>query len=166
MFIHTGILALFALVGTTFAQTATTPTAATVEVWPEGKMPGKGANAPEAEVPRNGGLESRAGGFLPVLSPSFFRLSAAGAPNESANIAVSRRMSCFMESVMGCGERLMRSEEKWPHRLLRRAQPAFRQRRRGWRYLPAHRSDPRRARARLHSPATSPPGRRIPRLSR
>ena len=49
-------LALFVLVGTTFAQTATPPTAATVEVWPEGKMPGNGANAPEAEVPRKDGF--------------------------------------------------------------------------------------------------------------
>ena len=45
------ILALFVLVGTTFAQTATPPTAATVEVWAEGKMPGNGANATQAEVP-------------------------------------------------------------------------------------------------------------------
>jgi hypothetical protein len=51
-------LALFVLVGTTFAQTATPPTAATVEVWPEGKMPGKGAKEPEAEVPRNDGFQS------------------------------------------------------------------------------------------------------------
>ena len=49
-------LALFVLVGTTFAQTVTPPTAATVEVWPEGKMPGNGAKEPEAEVPRNDGF--------------------------------------------------------------------------------------------------------------
>ncbi len=49
-------LALFVLVGTTFAQTTTPPQTATVEVWPEGKMPGKGAKEPEAEVPRNDGF--------------------------------------------------------------------------------------------------------------
>jgi hypothetical protein len=41
-------LALFVLVGMIFAQTST---AATVEVGPKGKMPGKGAKEPEAEVP-------------------------------------------------------------------------------------------------------------------
>ena len=35
-------LAVLIFVGTTFAQTATPPVAATVEVWPEGRMPGKG----------------------------------------------------------------------------------------------------------------------------
>jgi hypothetical protein len=49
-------LALFVLFGTTFAQTAIPPTAATVEVWPEGKMPGKGANAAEVEMLRNDGF--------------------------------------------------------------------------------------------------------------
>jgi acetyl esterase/lipase len=44
-------LAFLILVGTTFAQTATPPTAATVEVWPEGKMPGNGAKEPEAAAP-------------------------------------------------------------------------------------------------------------------
>jgi hypothetical protein len=52
----TPFLALFVLVGNTFAQTATPPTAATVEVWPEGKMPGNGAKEPEAEVPRKDGF--------------------------------------------------------------------------------------------------------------
>jgi hypothetical protein len=41
-------LALFVLVGTTFAQTATAAT--------EGKMPGNGAKEPEAEVPRKDGF--------------------------------------------------------------------------------------------------------------
>ena len=41
------------LVGSTFAQTATLPTATTVEVGPEGKMPGNGAKKPEAEASRN-----------------------------------------------------------------------------------------------------------------
>ncbi len=49
-------LALFVLVGTTFAQTETVPTAATVEVWPEGKMPGNGAKEPEAEGAAEGWL--------------------------------------------------------------------------------------------------------------
>ena len=61
-------LALFVLVGTTFAQTATLPTAATVEVWPEGKMPGKGANAPEAEVPRNDGFHRITNVSRPTLT--------------------------------------------------------------------------------------------------
>jgi len=36
-------LAFFVLVGATFAQTATPPPIATVDLWPEGKMPGNGA---------------------------------------------------------------------------------------------------------------------------
>ena len=61
-------LALFILVGTTFAQAATPPAAATVEVWPEGKMPGKGANAPEAEVPRNDGFHRITNVSRPTLT--------------------------------------------------------------------------------------------------
>src|SRR4051794_22155121 len=60
--------ALFVLVGTTFAQTATRPGAATVEVWPEGKMPGKGANEPEAEVPRNDGFHRITNVSRPTLT--------------------------------------------------------------------------------------------------
>lgn len=61
-------LALFVLVGTTFAQTATPPTAATVEVWPEGKMPGNGANAAEAEVPRKDGFHRITNVSRPTLT--------------------------------------------------------------------------------------------------
>ena len=61
-------LALLVLVGTSFAQAATPPTAATVDVWPEGKMPGKGANAPEAEVPRNDGFHRITNVSRPTLT--------------------------------------------------------------------------------------------------
>ena len=61
-------LALFLLVGTTFAQTATPPTVATVEVCPEGKMPGNGANAPEGEVPRNDGFHRITNVSRPTLT--------------------------------------------------------------------------------------------------
>jgi acetyl esterase/lipase len=75
-------LALFVLVGTTFAQAATPPTAATVEVWPEGKMPGKGANAPEAEVPRNDGFHRITNVSRPTLTlfPAPRKAGAAAAP--------------------------------------------------------------------------------------
>jgi acetyl esterase/lipase len=62
------LLALFVLVGTTFAQTATPPTAATVEVWPEGKIPGNGAKEPEAEVPRNDGFHRITNVSRPTLT--------------------------------------------------------------------------------------------------
>jgi len=44
------ILRFLLLAGTTFAQNTT------VEVWPDGKMPGKGADKPEAVVPRKDGF--------------------------------------------------------------------------------------------------------------
>ena len=44
------LLALVVLAGTTFAQTATPSASSTIDVWPEGKMPGKGAKEAEAEV--------------------------------------------------------------------------------------------------------------------
>ena len=74
-------LALFVLVGTTFAQTATPPTAATVEVWPEGKMPGSGAKEPEAEVPRNDG-------FHRITNVSRPTLTLFPAPRKSVAAAV------------------------------------------------------------------------------
>ncbi|MEI7820338.1 MAG: hypothetical protein WCK55_05410 [Verrucomicrobiota bacterium] len=81
-------LALFVLVGTTFAQAATPPTAspnlanATVEIWPEGKMPGKGANAPEAEVPRNDGFHRITNVSRPTLTlfPALRKAGAAAPP--------------------------------------------------------------------------------------
>lgn len=48
-------LALFVFIGLTIAQAAP-PAAPVVEVWPEEKMPGKGAKEPESEVPRNDGF--------------------------------------------------------------------------------------------------------------
>jgi acetyl esterase/lipase len=61
-------LALFILVGATFAQNSTPPTAATVEVWPEGKMPGNGAKEPEAEVPRKDGFHRITNVSRPTLT--------------------------------------------------------------------------------------------------
>jgi acetyl esterase/lipase len=62
-------LALFVLVGATFAQTATPPPlATTVEVWPEGKMPGQGAKDPEAEVPRTDGFHRITNVSRPTLA--------------------------------------------------------------------------------------------------
>ena len=60
--------AFFVLVGTTFAQAATPPTAATVEVWPEGKMPGNGAKEAEAEVPRKDGFHRITNVSRPTLT--------------------------------------------------------------------------------------------------
>ena len=76
------LLAFFVLVGTTFAQTATPPTAATVEVWPEGKMPGNGAKEPEAEVPRNDGFHRITNVSRPTLTlfPAARKAGAAAAP--------------------------------------------------------------------------------------
>jgi acetyl esterase/lipase len=75
-------LTLFVLVGTTFAQTATPPTAAAVEVWPEGKMPGNGAKEPEAEVPRNDGFHRITNVCRPTLTlfPAPRKAGAATAP--------------------------------------------------------------------------------------
>jgi acetyl esterase/lipase len=75
-------LALFFLVGTTFAQTATPPAAATVEVWPAGKMPGKGAKEAEAEVPRNDGFHRITNVSRPTLTlfPAPRKDGAAAAP--------------------------------------------------------------------------------------
>ena len=75
-------LALFVLIGTNFAQTATPPTAATVEVWPEGKMPGKGAKEPETEVPRNDGFHRITNVNRPTLTlfPAARKAGAAAAP--------------------------------------------------------------------------------------
>jgi acetyl esterase/lipase len=80
--VPTRLLALFVLVGTTFAQAATPPAASTVEVWPEGKMPGKGANAPEAEVPRNDGFHRITNVSRPTLTlfPAPRKAGAAAAP--------------------------------------------------------------------------------------
>ena len=75
-------LAVLVLVGTTFAQAATPPSAPTVEVWPEGKMPGKGANAPETEVPRNDGFHRITNVSRPTLTlfPAPRKAGAAAAP--------------------------------------------------------------------------------------
>jgi acetyl esterase/lipase len=80
-------LALFVLVGTTFAQTAIPPTAATVEVWPEGKMPGNGAKEPEAEVPRNDG-------FLRITNVSRPTLTLFPAPRKAGAAAAPAMIVC------------------------------------------------------------------------
>ena len=46
-----GLLVLLLIAKTACAQTAGPAPPATVDVWPENKMPGKGANEPEAERP-------------------------------------------------------------------------------------------------------------------
>jgi acetyl esterase/lipase len=61
-------LAFLILTVTAFAETAAPPAATTVDVWPEGKMPGKGANAPEAEVPRNDGFHRITNVSQPTLA--------------------------------------------------------------------------------------------------
>ncbi len=48
--------ALFILVATTFAQTATPRIAASLDVWPEGKRAGKGTKELESELARNDGF--------------------------------------------------------------------------------------------------------------
>jgi len=72
-------LALFVLVGTTFAQTPTPPTAATVELCPEGKMPSNGAKEAEAEVPRTDGFHRITNVGRPTLTlfPAPRKASAA-----------------------------------------------------------------------------------------
>lgn len=83
-------LALFVLVGTTFAQTATPPTAATVEVWPEGKMPGNGAKEPEAEVSRKDGFHRITNVSRPTLTlfPAPRKASAAAGHSTSSGQAL------------------------------------------------------------------------------
>jgi len=55
---------------TAVAQTATPPVVptSTLDVWPEGKMPGKGAHEPEAEVPRNDGFHRITNVSRPTLA--------------------------------------------------------------------------------------------------
>ena len=62
---------LLAAISTTFAQTPSSPpatAAATIDVWPEGKMPGQGAKEPEAEVPRNDGFHRITNVSRPTLA--------------------------------------------------------------------------------------------------
>jgi len=76
------VIVSFILVGMTFAQTATPPPAPTVELWPEGKMPGQGAKEPEAEVPRNDGFHRITNVSRPTLTvfPAPRKPDAAAAP--------------------------------------------------------------------------------------
>ena len=69
---------LFVLAGTTFAQAATPPTAAGVELWPEGKMPGNGAKEAEAEVLRNDGFHRITNVSRPTLTLGPFLRIAGG----------------------------------------------------------------------------------------
>lgn len=57
MIIISRLLAFLALAGTTFSQTATLSASSPIDVWPEGKMPGKGAEGAEAEVKRDDGFQ-------------------------------------------------------------------------------------------------------------
>jgi hypothetical protein len=88
------LLALFVLVGTTFAQTATPPTVPTVEVWPGGKMPGNGAKEPAAEVPRSDG-------FHRITNVSRPTLTLFPAPRKAGAAVVNERWTiCFEESTV------------------------------------------------------------------
>jgi hypothetical protein len=87
------LLALLILVGTTFAQTATSPTAATVEVWPEGKMPGNGAKEPEAEVPRKDGFHRITNVNRPTLT-LFLEPRRAGKAPGPAMIVAAVNLCC------------------------------------------------------------------------
>src|ERR1700761_7823600 len=62
------LLAFFILTATTFAQTAAPPAGSTVNVWPEGKMPGQGAKDPETEIPRNDGFHRLTNVSQPTLA--------------------------------------------------------------------------------------------------
>jgi hypothetical protein len=74
-------LALCLLTATAIAQTPTPPAASTVNVWPDGKMPGKGAKDAEAEVPRNDGFHRITNVSQPTLALySAARKEGAGAP--------------------------------------------------------------------------------------
>lgn len=59
---------LLVFAGTTFAETAAPPAAATVEIWPDGKMPGMGAREPEAEVQKNDGFHRITNVSRPTLT--------------------------------------------------------------------------------------------------
>lgn len=75
-------LALLLLASAAFAQTAAPSPLATVDVWPEGKMPGQGAREPEAEVPRNDGFHRITNVSRPTLAvfPAAQKDSTAAAP--------------------------------------------------------------------------------------
>ncbi|MEQ1862387.1 MAG: alpha/beta hydrolase [Chthoniobacteraceae bacterium] len=62
------LLALCVLAGTTFAQPATPSASSTVDVWPEGKTPGRGAKEPEAEVQRDDGFHRITNVSRPTLT--------------------------------------------------------------------------------------------------
>lgn len=81
MMIPRCFLALLAMTGMSFAQTPEAPAAPatpapkpwvspapTVEIWPEGKMPGKGASAPESEVVRTDGFHRLTNVSNPTLT--------------------------------------------------------------------------------------------------
>lgn len=62
------LLAFIILTVTALAQTPAPPAASTVNLWPDGKMPGNGAKDPEAEVPRNDGFHRIANVSQPTLA--------------------------------------------------------------------------------------------------
>jgi hypothetical protein len=98
-------LALFVLVGTTFAQTATPPKAATVEVWPEGKMPGNGAKEPEAEVPRKDGFHRITNVSRPTLTLVLEPRIADKAPGP-AMIVPAVNICCGSQETTGVSPRV------------------------------------------------------------
>lgn len=76
------LFAFFLLTVTIFAQGTLPPTAPTVDVWPEGKMPGSGAKEAEAEVPRNDGFHRITNVSRPTLAlyPAARKDGAGAAP--------------------------------------------------------------------------------------
>jgi len=62
------LLSVAAISIAAIAETLPPPAASTVNVWPEGKMPGNGANEPEAEVPRNDGFHRITNVSQPTLA--------------------------------------------------------------------------------------------------
>jgi acetyl esterase/lipase len=89
------LFAFFILTATVLAQTAAPPAASTVDVWPEGKMPGKGASAPEAEVPRTDGFHRITNVSRPTLAlyPAA-RKDGAGASTSTGSGQASAMIVC------------------------------------------------------------------------
>jgi acetyl esterase/lipase len=62
------LFALVILSGTLASQESSPQASSAVELWPEGKMPGKGAKEPESEVPRNDGFHRITNVSRPTLT--------------------------------------------------------------------------------------------------
>jgi len=62
------LVSVTAITVAAIAETLPPPAASTVNVWPEGKMPGNGAKEPETEVPRNDGFHRITNVSQPTLA--------------------------------------------------------------------------------------------------